>query len=88
MVPKYFAATKNEFEEMLKDEQLLYFRVELEKILLRVIHVMPYPINSPINVFFDLTKQYPKFPELLYRMSEQFPTMAVQRWMYSGWILP
>ena len=37
MVPKYFAATKTEFEEMLKDEQLLYFRVELEKILLRVI---------------------------------------------------
>ncbi|MFA6005843.1 MAG: hypothetical protein WC775_05165 [Patescibacteria group bacterium] len=88
LLPEYLRLCRNEFSELLKAQQLLFLRVELERVVLRSIDTLPYKIESPINVVLELTKMYPTFPDLLYLLSEHFPTYAMQRWLFSAYLLP
>lgn len=87
ILPRYLELCELEFGELLKSKSFLYFRVELEKITLRNLDLLPVPIFSPINVVLKLTKTYPDFPDLLYLLSEHFPTYAVQRYLFSAYII-
>ncbi len=87
LLGKYLSICRADFELLLKNERLLFFRVELEKIILKNLELMPHRIFSPINVVLKLTKVYPEFPDLIYLLSEHFPTYAMQRLLFTSWII-
>ena len=87
LLPKYLKLCEAEFDQLIKTEAYLYFRVEVEKICLRSLDQMPYPIFSPVNLVFELAQKYPNFSDLLYLLSEHFPTYAVARYLFSGYML-
>jgi len=87
LLPKYLSQCELEFKELQKTEALLYFRVELEKIVLRNLDLLPFPVFSPINIVLEIAKKYPNFPDLLYLLSEHFPTYAVGRYLFSAYML-
>ena len=87
LLPKYLELCELEFNELIKTQAYLFFRVELEKICLRNLDQLPYPIFSPINLVYKLAQKYPDFPDLLYLLSEHFPTYAVSRYLFSGYML-
>lgn len=88
LLPEYLRLCRNEFSQLLKTQQFLFLRVELERVVLRSIDVLPHKIESPINVVLELTTKYPTFPDLLYLLSEHFPTYAMHRWLFSAYLIP
>lgn len=88
MLPIYLKHMRQEYESLSKTERFLYFRVEMEKTVVAKLELLPQKIESPINVVLELTQKYPCFSELLHLLSDQFPTTAMQRFMFSGWLLP
>lgn len=87
LLPKYLKLCEAEFKQLLKQQSYLFFRVELEKICLRNLDQLPFPIFSPVNLVYELAQKYPDFPDLLYLLSEHFPTYAVSRYLFSGYML-
>ncbi|MEO6508719.1 MAG: hypothetical protein ABIO02_02090 [Patescibacteria group bacterium] len=87
LLPEYLLICRNDFGELMKQERFLMARLTTEKLLLSYIGLLPGLIFSPINVVLDLTSKYQTFPELLYLLSEHFPTYAVQRMMFSGYMM-
>ena len=88
VLPIYLKRMKQEYEFLSKTERFLYFRVEMEKTVVAKLNLLPQKIESPINVVLELTQKYPGFSELLHLLSDQFPTTAMQRFLFSGWLLP
>ena len=70
----------------MKKEEFLIMRVGVEKLLLSSLPLLPEKLISPINVFYKLTEKHKDFPDLLYLMSEHFPTIAVQKMLFSGFM--
>ena len=70
----------------MKKEEFLILRVGIEKLILSSLVLMPEKIVSPINIFYKLTEKYEEFPELLYLMYEHFPTLVVQKMIFSGFM--
>lgn len=87
LLPKYLNLCEAEFNQLIKTQAYLFFRVELEKICLRNLDQLPYPIFSPVNLVYELAQKYPDFPDLLYLLSEHFPTYVVSRYLFSGYML-
>lgn len=87
LLPEYLTICRNDFSQLLKQERVLLARVTLERLLLSYIGLFPSLVFSPINVVLELTSKYNNFPELLYLLSEHFPTFAVQRMMFSGYMM-
>ncbi len=85
-LPKYIFLCELEFKQLMKKDEFWILRVGIEKIILSSIPLLPEKIESPINIFFNLTKKHQNYPELLYLMSEHFPTYAVQRMIFSGFM--
>ena len=85
-LPEYMKRCRNEFWQHMKTEQCLMIRLGTEKIILRSLSMIPNLIFSPVNVVIRLSQKYPEFSELLYLLSEHFPTYAVQRLMFSGFM--
>ncbi len=83
LLSEYLYLCRNEFRSFIKTEEFVILRVETEKEILMAIQVMPTPLSSPINVVLELTSRYPHFPDLLYLLSEHFPTYAIQRMLFS-----
>jgi len=88
LLSSYMQLVKREYEVLSKTERFLYFRVEMEKIIVSKLDLLPQKIESPINIVLELTQKYPTFAELLHLLSDQFPTTAMHRYLFSGWILP
>lgn len=86
LLGEYLSLCKQGFEESRKTELFVITRVSIEKVILSCLAFMPNLIFSPINVTLELTKSYKNYPELLYLLCEQFPTLAVQRVMFSGYL--
>ena len=86
LLPQYIRLCQLSFMGLLKNEQTLFTRVRLEKIILSSIDLLPHFIVSPINVVYQLTAQYPEFYELIHLLSEKFPTLAMHRAMFSGYM--
>jgi hypothetical protein len=70
----------------LKKEEYVFIRLEIEKIILRFLILLPELIVSPVNLVIEMTKKYKNYPELLYLLSKHFPTTIVQRLMFSGYM--
>ena len=86
LLPRYIFLCQQEFNQQLKKEEFLIMRVGIEKLLLSSLPLIPAKIQSPINVFFGLTEKYKDFPDLLYLICEYFPTIAVQKMLFSGFM--
>ncbi len=86
LLPAYLQLCQEGFSELLKKKEFLFFRVEAERTALRMLEFLPEKVMSPINIVLELAKKYPNFPDLLYMLSEQFPTSSVQRWLFSGFM--
>ena len=86
-LPEYMTRCRNEFWQHMKTEQCLMIRLGTEKIILQSLSMIPNLIFSPVNVVIRLSQKYPEFSELLYLLSEHFPTYAIQRLLFSGFML-
>ncbi len=86
LLPQYLRLCRIEFYEQMKTASFWELRITIEKFILNALPVLPHIVFSPINVVIDLTKKYDNFPDLLYLLSEHFPTYAVQRMMFSGYM--
>ncbi len=83
----YIRLNQEDFFPQVKQEQYVYLRVYVEKILLASIQLLPHKIISPINVVLELASKYKDFPDLLYLLSEHFPTYAAQRVIFSAYLV-
>lgn len=86
MLPRYIFLCQQDYNQLMKTERYLILRVGIEKLILSSLTLLPNKIVSPINVFYKITEKYEEFPELLYLMCEHFPTFAVQKMLFSGFM--
>lgn len=86
LLPRYLFLCQEEYNQLMKKEEFLILRVGIEKLILSTLPLIPEKIVSPINIFYKLTEKYEDFPELLYLMYEHFPTLAVQKMIFSGFM--
>lgn len=87
LLVEYFLLSQQDYSSYMKTEACLLTRVQLEKMILTTIQILPHTIISPINIVITLSNKYKTFPDLLYLLSEHFPTYAVQRLMFSAYLL-
>lgn len=80
IVPSFFAQffrlMEAEVRKLQKREDYLLRRVELERFALSLLPLISYPLESSFATVVKQTKNYPQFPELIYLLSELFPTQA------------
>lgn len=86
LLPEYLNLCKMDFYNHMKTTSFWELRIAIEKFILNALPVLPNIVFSPINVVIDLTKKHDEFPDLLYLLSEHFPTYSVQRMMFSGYM--
>jgi hypothetical protein len=86
LLPSYLQICRNDFYLLFKKEEYVFIRLEIEKIILRFLSLLPELIVSPVNLVIEMTKKYENYPDLLYLLSEHFPTTVVQRLMFSGYM--
>jgi len=86
LLSTYLQLCRNDFYLFIKKEEYVFIRLEIEKIILRFLSLLPELIISPVNLVIEMTRKYEDYPELLYLLSEHFPTAVVQRLMFSGYI--
>lgn len=86
LLKEYLALCRNDFKLHMMDEEFVILRLGVEKMILSSLDSLPSVIHSPINTVLKLTTKYPNFPELLYLLSEHFPTYAVQRLLFSAYM--
>lgn len=87
ILPDYLKICSQDFRDHMKYDYFWALRVGLEEKVLSILAMMPHLIFSPYNVIITLTQKYDNFYELLYLLSEQFPTLAMQRLMFSGYLI-
>lgn len=73
---EFFKLMEWEMEALLKREEYLTRRVELERFALSKLPLLPSPLESSFATVAKKTAQNPNFPELLYLIAELFPTQA------------
>lgn len=84
---QYITLCRNEFLHLMKKDSFWTMRVGMEKLTLSSLTLFPHLIFSPINMVINLTEKYPTFSELLYLLCEHFPTYAMHRMIFSGYLL-
>lgn len=87
LLPEYLALCRNEFYLNMKKNSFWVMRVGFEKLFLDSLDLFPNLIFSPINVVLRLVEKYKNFPDLLYLVTEHFPTYAMHRMIFSGYML-
>ena len=87
MLPEYLRLCRRDFLSILKRDEFWVLRVGVEEMMLRNLTLMPDLIFSPINLTLKLTTNNPEYPDLLYLLAEHFPTYAMQRMLFSGFML-
>lgn len=87
LLPEYLKLCRLDFLQSMKQEKYLFLRLELEKLFLQSLPLLPGLIYSPINVVLHHIGRYPNYPELLYLLSEHFPVLAIQKVIFSGFLL-
>ena len=86
-LPEYLHLCRMDFMDFVKREDFLIMRLGIEKIILASLPLFPNLVFSPINVVLQLTEKYPDFSDLLFLLCEDFPTIAVQKLIFSGYML-
>lgn len=87
LLSRYLELCRLEYFSLIKSPELLSLRVRTESTILDTLPLLPHPLVSPINVVFKLIGNYPAYPDFLYLLSEHFPTYAMQRLMFSAYLL-
>lgn len=87
ILPDYLKICSQDFRQHMKYDYFWTLRVGLEEKVLSILAMIPHLIFSPYNVIITLTQKYDNFYELLYLLSEQFPTLVMQRLMFSGYMI-
>lgn len=72
--PDFFIYIAQAMEQLIKKEDYLRERVELERIVLRITERLPCPIENSYQKLVELAGGQPYFTELLYLLSETFPS--------------
>ena len=72
--PEFFAHIANEMHELMKSEKYLHERVVMEQGALIRASNLPYPLGCSYAEIAGLSGKKPYFSELLYVLSETFPT--------------
>lgn len=86
LLPEYLTLCRNHFFLLTKQDEFWVVRLGIEKIILQSLEFFPKLISSSFNQVISLTKKYPNFDELIYLLFEKFPTLSVQRLMFSGFL--
>ncbi len=73
---QFFEIMEKEMEKLLKEEKYLTRRVELERFALSRLQFLPHPLDSSITSIFREAFDNPQFPELIYLISDLFPTQT------------
>lgn len=81
---QFFDIMDKEMEKLIKEEKYLTRRVELERFALSRLHLLPLPLDSSITVIFKQAYDHPQFPELIYLVSDLFPTQTPYKLMASA----
>lgn len=81
---QFFDIMDKEMEKLVKEEKYLTRRVELERFTLGRLHLIPHPLDSSITAIFNKAYDHPKFPELIYLVSDLFPTQTPFKLMASA----
>lgn len=81
---EFFKFMEWEMEALLKREEYLTRRVELERFALSKLPLLPSPLESSFATVAKKTAQDPNFPELLYLIAELFPTQAPYKLLASA----
>jgi hypothetical protein len=76
LLSEFFKIMDLEIRELVKREEYLVRRVELERFALSLLPFIPHPLESSFATIIRQTQDYPNFPELVYLVSELFPTQA------------
>lgn len=87
LLEDYLKFCSLDFKALMKFDYFWSLRVHLEEKVLLTINNFPHLIYSPYNVIFTLTQKYDNFYELIYLLSEQFPTLTMQRLIFSGFMI-
>src|SRR3989338_1937213 len=87
MLPEFLHLCKLDFLSVLKKDEFWVLRVGVEELILRNLSLFPELIFSPINLTLRLTFSNPDYPDLLYLIAEHFPTYAMQRMLFSGYMM-
>lgn len=83
---EYLQLCQRWFSLELKKENYVYFRVQTEAAILIGLDNLPHPVVSPINRVVDLVPDQKDFMDLCYLLSEHFPTISIQRTLFSGYM--
>jgi len=87
LLPEYIQINQVDFRQQMKKDIFWDIRVDLEKEVLNSLSLFPNLIFSPLNVIINLTRRYDNFFELIYLLSENFPTLSMQRLMFSSYLI-
>lgn len=73
---EFFKIMEWEMDRMLKREDYLTRRVELERFALSKLHLLKQPVESSFAAVSRFSADNPDFPELLFLIAELFPTQS------------
>ncbi|KKS96345.1 MAG: hypothetical protein UV73_C0011G0017 [Candidatus Gottesmanbacteria bacterium GW2011_GWA2_43_14] len=86
LLPEYLRLCDSDLNSYMKKDYFWVLRVQLEEKILSVLSTFPHLIFSPYNVMIEYTQKYANFYELLYFLYEKFPTLAMQRLIFSAYM--
>lgn len=72
--PEFFSRIAEEMDTLTKTESYLSTRVGLERIAMLTVHNLSYPLGTSYQEIAQFAGRRPYFDELLYILSETFPT--------------
>lgn len=72
----FLGVIEKEMNRLAKREDYLQARVALEKLALNALLFTNHPFDSSLSAIISRASQYPNFPELIYLVSELYPTQA------------
>lgn len=72
--PEFFSRIAEEMDQLTKTEVYLSTRVGLERIAMLTVHNLSYPLGTSYQEIAQFAGRRPYFDELLYILSETFPT--------------
>lgn len=81
---EFFRTIEREMEHLMKREAYLTRRVELERFSLAKLPLLPYPLDSSFVTMTRKSGEHPQFPELVYLLSDIFPTQTPYKLLASA----
>jgi hypothetical protein len=80
----FFNLINHEMRLLTRKEEYLTRRVELERFSLNKLYLLPFPLDSSLSSIISRSADNSQFPELIYLVSELFPTQAPYKLMSSA----